>query len=276
MRFTTLAVVVALISNVLPGYAQKPETQARVEVLLIGTVHLDNPGRDVVNPVVPDVLASEQQRELAAIRKSLAQFRPTKVALEVRKRHQQTLDSLYQTFRGGRLGTSFAAGDFASTRSEHYQIGFRLAHDLNHAHVWAVDHALDMDFGKVLAYARQQDTSFVGYFNRFRKRKRKVDSLLQHGTLQDVYRHLNSPTTVQRYYVPYARMATVADDTTYVGPDVVASYYKRNLRIFANIEEIADPGDRLLVIFGAGHLPFLRPLIEASPQMTLVDPLQYL
>jgi predicted proteasome-type protease len=71
-------------------------------------------------------------------------------------------------------------------------------------------------------------------------------------------------------------VATVGEDTTYVGADVVAQYYKRNLRIFANIEDVAEPGDRILVIFGAGHLPYLRPLIEASPQMEFVDPLDYL
>lgn len=57
---------------------------------------------------------------------------------------------------------------------------------------------------------------------------------------------------------------------------MVAQYHKRNLRIFANIEAVAEAGDRVLVIFGAEHMPYLRPLVEASPQMKFVTPLRYL
>jgi hypothetical protein len=61
-----------------------------------------------------------------------------------------------------------------------------------------------------------------------------------------------------------------------VGADVIAEYHKRNLRIFANIAAVAEPGDRIIAIFGAGHMPYLRPLVRASPRMTLVEPNRYL
>jgi hypothetical protein len=67
--------------------AQAPGADAPIKVMPLGTVHLDNPGRDVNNPQVPDVLTPQKQRELDALRDSLAQFRPTKMAIEVRRRH---------------------------------------------------------------------------------------------------------------------------------------------------------------------------------------------
>jgi len=294
MRFSTLLCFPALFLAATLTFphsalrqAQQPSADASgadapIEVLLVGTVHLDNPGRDVNNPKVPDVLAPEKQRELAAVRDSLAQFKPTKMAIEVRRRHQSAIDSLYRAFRVGRLDTSFAVGDFVSSRSEQYQLGFRLADRLGHERVWAVDHVIPMDIGRVARHAKKKDPALLKYLQGFSEGELmgKIDSLLQRETLGGLYRFLNRPSTTERFRAPNVRMATAMEatpeDTTYVGADVVAAYHKRNLRIFANIAAIAEPGDRIIAIFGAGHMPYLRPLVEASPRMRLADPLEYL
>ncbi len=246
--------------------------------MVVGTVHLDNPGRDVNNPQVPDVLTPQMQAELNAVRDSLAQFRPTKMAIEVRRRHQSAIDSLYRAFRAGRLDTSFAVGDFVSPRSEQYQLGFRLAKRLDHDRVWAVDHMIPMEMGRVTSYAKENDPALLRRMNDFSDGPlmTEIDSLLQRASLGDLYRFLNRPATVQRFRAPYVRMAETGADSSYVGADVVAQYHKRNLRIFANIADVAEPGDRIIAVFGAGHLPYLRPLVQASPRMTFVEPRRFL
>ena len=283
MRSVAMALLLSLVLPVV-GFAQQSEpppsadAPPAIEVMLIGTVHLDNPGRDVNNPRVPDVLTEQKQRELAALRDSLAQFQPTKMAIEVRKRHQPTLDSLYRAFRAGRMDTSFAVGDFVSVRSEQYQLGFRLAKRLDHQRVWAVDHFLPMRFGRVQSFAKQNDPALLRYLSAFSDGPlmTDIDSLLQKASLVDLYRFLNRPETVDRFRAPNVRIAAAAADTSYVGADVIAEYHKRNLRIFANIAAVAEPGDRIIAIFGAGHMPYLRPLVRASPRMTLVEPNRYL
>ncbi len=72
-------------------------------------------------------------------------------------------------------------------------------------------------------------------------------------------------------------MATVgADQAGYIGARVVGQWYDRNLRIFANLAAIAQPGDRILLIIGMGHTPILRELVRSHPGMQLVEPLAYL
>jgi hypothetical protein len=272
------AAILMLLASMLPVHAQAP-SQEPIEVMLLGTVHLDNPGRDLNNPRVPDVLAPRKQEELQALRDSLAQFQPTKIGIEIRREHQAAVDSLYGAFRAGRMDSSFAVGDFTSVRSEQYQIGYRIAKRLTHKRIYAVDYfEVGMNFEEVIAFAKKHDPAFLKHMKRFQSGPlmTTIDSLLQNETLGSLYRYLNRPSTVTQFRAPNTRVATVGEDTTYVGADVVAQYYKRNLRIFANIEDVAEPGDRILVIFGAGHLPYLRPLIEASPQMEFVDPLDYL
>lgn len=55
-----------------------------------------------------------------------------------------------------------------------------------------------------------------------------------------------------------------------------AAWYQRNAKIFAKLTQIARPGDRVIVVFGAGHLFWLRHLVEHMPGFALVEPNRYL
>jgi hypothetical protein len=49
----------------------------------------------------------------------------------------------------------------------------------------------------------------------------------------------------------------------YAGPDLIARWFERNLRIYGNIRALATtPSDRILVIYGAGHLGWLRQMVD--------------
>jgi hypothetical protein len=39
-----------------------------------------------------------------------------------------------------------------------------------------------------------------------------------------------------------------------------------------NLLRIAQPGDRILVLFGAGHLGILRELVQSAAGLRLIDP----
>lgn len=43
------------------------------------------------------------------------------------------------------------------------------------------------------------------------------------------------------------------------------------MRIYANILRVTELGDRLLIFYGAGHVPELRHLLGASGQYELDD-----
>jgi len=64
----------------------------------------------------------------------------------------------------------------------------------------------------------------------------------------------------------------------FFGPDFVTGWwFNRNLRIFRNIQKInAKPADRILVIFGAGHMTLLNSFFDASPEYKLLKVNDYL
>jgi Family of unknown function (DUF5694) len=102
----------------------------RPALLIVGTAHFANPGRDIVNHQVEDVLSAKRQTEMEAVVEQLAAFKPTHVAVEWPADRQDALDARYQAYRDGK---------YMLSRNEIDQIGLRLAATLKLPHVSAID-----------------------------------------------------------------------------------------------------------------------------------------
>ena len=262
------AALLASLIPALPVAAQVPDTAERAEVLVLGTYHFANPGQDVVKTEVAEVLSAEKQAEIRAVVESLARFRPTKVAVEREPDGAPRLDSLYRAYR---------AGEHELARSESQQLGFRLAARFEHPRVYPIDHGGAFPFGEVMAYARAHDSAFVAFVDdelarmtvEMNRRQREL-------TVGEILRLKNDPEQLADDHGLYMRFAAVGAGDGYVGAELVSAWYERNIHIFANLQRITEPGDRVLVIFGAGHAPILRELIRYDQGMELVEALEYL
>lgn len=58
--------------------------------------------------------------------------------------------------------------------------------------------------------------------------------------------------------------------------DVLTPWYLRNAKIFAKLMTVAKPGDRDLVVYGAGHNCWLRQFSGSAPGYRNIDPTPYL
>ncbi len=99
-------------------------------LMILGSVHLANHGRDAVNYKMDDVLTPERQDEIRQLVKRLERFEPTKIAVEVEPEDDVALQTDYQ----GYLEGSYQLGP-----SEVEQIGFRLAKERAHGKVYPVN-----------------------------------------------------------------------------------------------------------------------------------------
>jgi hypothetical protein len=272
MRSSSAFVLCLFFFAAVPSAAQDAASPQPAEVMILGTYHFANPGADAVNMEADDVLAPKQQSQIEAVVESLSRFEPTKVAVEIPladSSRTSRIDSLYR---------AYVNGTHELTRNEVQQIGFRLAERFGHARVHHTDYRNAFPLDEVMSYAAKRDTAFVTYFRRWRQRMQQtVDSLQENATIPEILRSLNDPDGILAdSEAMYARAAGVGDSTNYVGADFTTKWYERNLRIFANVARITEPGDRVVVLYGSGHAPMLRRLVEASPRMELVDPLRYL
>lgn len=248
----------------------------KAHLMLLGTFHFSNPGRDSYKPrFVVDILSEERQRELEEVVALLAKYRPTKIAVEFMPERQARVDSLYSEYLAGRhtLGTN-----------EVYQLGFRLARRLGHPKVYLVDAQglglpMATDVKARAAELGQVDLLGKSEWDERYKRLYAYDDSLK--TVQSLREHLLYINTEDRiraahghYTVGYFKLGAGED---YLGPDLSMQWYNRNLRIFNNVQRLTDsPEERILLIIGSGHVPILRFLAEASPEYRLVEVGEYL
>lgn len=92
-------------------------------------------------------------------------------------------------------------------------------------------------------------------------------------TLSEHLLFLNSEEELRfshgHYVLSYLAMG-VGDE--YPAADHVTGWwYNRNLRILGNIYRVMEPGDRLLLLIGAGHVPIIQHAAESSPEIDLID-----
>ena len=258
--------LLASLALALPLAAQAPAEPA--QVLVLGTYHFANPGLDVVKVDVDDVLSATRQAEIGAVAAALARFRPTRIAVERLPSAAPRLDSLYAAYR---------AGGHALGRDETEQLGFRLAAILDHPRVHPIDHGGEFPFAAVMEYAQAHDPAFVASIQAELGRvAAEAERRQREHTIGEILRLTNDPARLAADHGAYLRMARVGAGDGYVGAELLAKWYERNIRIHANLQRVAEPGERVLVIVGSGHAPILRELIGYDPAMTLVEARDYL
>jgi hypothetical protein len=107
-----------------------------------------------------------------------------------------------------------------------------------------------------------------------------TDAYLANHSLVDGFTALNHPDHLKILQGAYFLngFSFEIEPYDYGGADWEASrWYDRNLRIFRNLMRITDrPGERIFVLFGAGHHALLRDYIEYAPQHRYVSALEYL
>ena len=81
---------------------------------------------------------------------------------------------------------------------------------------------------------------------------------------------MNDDHALDRDFGAYLNGGFMLDE--YDGADILSiHWYNRNLRIFRNIKRITtSPDDRILVIFGAGHMGILKHLFDCDPTYKVV------
>lgn len=248
-----------------------PPADAPIQVMVLGVFHFDNPGRDLHNAKVDDVTTPQRQAELAQVATRLARFQPTRIALEG---DSDAPDLTYAKYR------AYTPADLTKNRNERVQIGFRIAHDAGLAEVYGIDADGDFPYDKLKAFADRtaQGTQRLAAIDRqVADEVHKFDVAQNQQPVAALLAHHNEPAQIRRMHAMfYSAALGFGDSTTQPGADLDAAWFQRNARIFAKLIQIARPGDRVLVVFGAGHAYWLRHFVETTPGFQLVEPNPYL
>jgi hypothetical protein len=259
------ACALALIAAI-PAAAQQAAPQqaaaARPEVLVLGVYHMANPGHDMFNMKADDVLAPKRQQEITQLVEVLKRFNPTKVAIEAD----------FGSQRVAREYSDYLAGKYTLSSNEIDQIGYRLAKALGHKTVYAVDADGEFPFLPVSNYAKANGRSkeLEAIMGEVGEMVKAQDAYLQSHTVLETLLYMNTDEKVAQDVGLYYREAHFGEAYDWAGADLVSDWFRRNMRIFSNVVQLADsPSERILVIFGAGHLGWLRQNFANDPSIRL-------
>jgi len=249
-----------------PGLASAaPAAPAPVQVMIVGVFHMSNPGHDMHNLQVDDVLAARRQAQIAAIDKALSRFYPTLVAAEwdapvVAERYPKYL-----------------AGTLAPSHNEVVQLGFRLA-KANGARMAGIDADGDFLYEPLEAYAKAHgQTDLLAAMDGDTVRQVQTEARLLAGPgISAVLRYLNDPQRLKGENAFYRTALKIGDGARQPGVDLDTGWYRRNFLICAQLLQLAKPGDRVVVFFGSGHAFLLRQCVQETPGYQLVEPNAYL
>ncbi len=246
MRKMFLCLALAAVST-----ASWCQSDARPEILILGTYHMANPGRDVYNVQADDVLAPKRQQEIAQLIEVLKTFHATKIAIEADVGSERATQQY----------SDYVAGKYTLTSNETNQIGYRLAKEMGHKTIYPADEEGDFPWERVANYAKANGMAekFAAVGDTMGKLVKEQDEFLHSHTVLEMYEYLNSDSISAKGVAFYYSLVPYGDPGDYAGPDLLAAWYQRNIRIYHNIVKVIDsPNDKILVIFGAGHLGWLQ------------------
>jgi len=248
------------------------EAPPKTEIMVLGTYHMANPGKDSFNLEADDVLSATRQAEILDLVIALSTFKPTKIAIES-DYNLTTRVEKYQAYRNG---------EYELTRNEIDQISYRLAKMMGHDTVYPVD--FDWGMGREVDFRGDQfETEFADNQDAIDAYGKSYTALeaefLASHTVGQYLAFLNTKDMLaanHRFYAYYSIRDGAGD--WFPGPHMVANWYKRNLYIVHNLTRIANPdgSDRILVIFGQGHAYLLKQFLNENPAFEVVDVEGYL
>ena len=244
-----------------------------IQVMVLGSYHMGNPGQDVVNVEADNVLTPKRQAELAAVVEALARFQPTMVAVERTTLAPGYVDENYAAFSEEKLAT---------VADERTQIGYRLAALAGLERVYGVDEQPDesepdyFPFAKLMEHAKATDQAkdieaqiaeASGMTARFAELQGRM-------TIAELLIEVNTgELSSHDFYYGTFKYDRGEDQP---GAELQAYWFMRNAKIFSKLVQIAKPGDRVVVVYGAGHKHWLEHFADNMPGFQRVDPAGYL
>ena len=255
------ALVLCLVAN-----GETALKSAPVSVMVVGDFHMANPGRDLHNVQVADVLDAKPQAEIATVNDALAKFRPTEVMAE------WSADAASQRY------SEYLAGTLPPSRNEVVQLGFRLAKTAGLKRFYGIDAEGEFPYEAVESFAKAHGQSDI-----LEQANATVGAMVQTQTdvlrtkgIAATLRYLNDPERLSHDNGFYREMLRVGEGSQQPGVDLLTAWYRRNFLICANILQNSHPGDRIVVFYGSGHAFLLRQCVAETPGFVLVEPNSFL
>ncbi|MGE8302008.1 DUF5694 domain-containing protein [Sphingobacterium paramultivorum] len=251
--------------------------QEKIKVILLGTYHFNNPGNDMIKVQDRNILSQENQKDLDNVVEKIysSDYKPEQIFVESNFNEKKQLDAHYKfylknqynaftdTIKSERMRRFFKEG-------ETVQLGFRLAKKLKHQELYPIDTLIEMRFDILMKEVNSNPT--------LKKELDEIklsisDKCLEEKNLSQIFLCMNEKSKLDNnigFYFSFANKIMIGKD--YFGARLVTDWYKRNLIMYANIQNQIKPGTKtIFILVGTGHAAIFRTFFEVDKKFELVD-----
>lgn len=240
------------------------QPQAPAQVMLFGVFHFGNPQHDVVKTDQVDVMTGENQAYLEALAVRISEFNPTVVLLEFSPEREPEIQERFQ---------QYVDGQYDLPGNEIYQLGFRIAAISDADTINGFDETeVQWEAEPLFEYLESTDHAagarFAALIEEITLDEEDAHAKL---SLSELLARTNDRERDALNRGLYILTNHVGDHDNFVGADAAASWWHRNFRMYALVQRHAQPGERVLVIGGQGHIAILRQLLADDRDREAVD-----
>jgi len=173
---------------------------------------------------------------------------------------------------------AYLDGAHQLSSSEIEQVGFRVAKQCEVPTIQAFDH-IDISWqgDALFSFLAEHDPELEAEVFALLDELEKEDTAA-HGTmsLRELLIREADPARESRNMDLYLMTNMAGAGEGFEGADAAASWWHRNFRMLALLQQAATPGERVLVIAGSGHTAILRQLLEVDRRIRVHSILPYL
>ncbi len=246
----------------------------KAQVMILGTYHFAEKGIHLVNVNSEDILNDKKQKEIEQVIDLISKFKPTKIGVEVNYKNEESLNILYQQY----LKTNkLQENNIISKSNEVFQFSFPIAKTFHHEKLYALDYFVALP-EKVFDSAQKNNYPIYSkVMKNLNSLKNTFDKKVKNNSILEVLRYLNDSNQIDSQNNDFfITLAQVGAGKEFEGVDYLTQWYRRNLYTFSNIQKIAKPNDRILIIYGIDHSKILKELIKSDSNMEFIDITDYL
>lgn len=254
-------------------------SQEKINVLLLGTYHFNNPGSDAIKNAERNILTPENQEDLDQITQSIiSKFKPDQIFVESDFNKKDGLNNQYQLY----LNNQYSK--FTDTikkqrykryciEGETFQLAFRLAKKANIKQIYPIDSLIEMRLDILKKEMYSKNETKVLFDKTLSKMTQSTNTCMEKKSLRDVFICFNEKEDLARNKGFYISLANkINPDGKYFGSNLVADWYKRNLIMYANIQNQLEPKTKnIFVLVGTGHAAIFREFFENDENFNLIE-----
>jgi|TARA_B110000208_G_C11776312_1_gene432128 hypothetical protein len=228
----------------------------KVRVLNFGSVHLS--GSSDAHSSISDVSNPNVKADIKKIVDRLLKFNPTIICVEIPPESTDFINETYQKYKidqSKRINYS----------EEVNVIGLEVARLSGTKKIYGIDNPIGFDYPSLIEMANKNSSDSLYVQN-------IMDSYatVNKKPLLEQFTEINTTKYKMETFDFYNFLATMHNPNNFEGSDIIADFYKRNLRMYTNFSDIPlTKNDRVLIIMGATHTAYFDIFIGNNPKYIL-------